>query len=163
MAKYLIFNSDGYLKKIAETDNEKNQLLEYSYIVRSCTDQEFEDIKKNKKTAKIENDNVVYSNLSTNIQISLDADELARPEAERLSADQVSTAAVEIIKLNINSYIEILEQYLNQNNDEYWSTYLTALKNIDQNTIVAPSSEVTFEEWLFSQPNFPQKSLLQLP
>jgi hypothetical protein len=163
MTKYLIFNSDGYLKKIAETDDEKNQLLQYSYIAQSCADQKFEDIKKNKITAKIENDNVVYSDLFCNIEISLNANELARPEEERQTAAQVTTAAIETIKSNINYYIEILEQYLNQNNDEYWSTYLTALKNIDQNTIVTPSSEGTFEEWLFSQPNFPQKSLLQLP
>ena len=45
MTKYLIFNSDGYLKKIAETDDEKNQLLQYSYIAQSCADQKFEDIK----------------------------------------------------------------------------------------------------------------------
>tara|TARA_R100001509_G_scaffold76511_1_gene42824 strand:+ start:150 stop:638 length:489 start_codon:yes stop_codon:yes gene_type:complete len=160
MAKHLIFNSDGYLVKIASDDAEKDNITNYSETAVSCSDTEFDDVQKRKKTAAYNNGSVSYSDLDEAMSIEVDDVELARPEGERLSSYQADN--VQFIKDNLNTYINAIENWLKSNTDTEWTSYLNSLKNIDQNSISAPTSKMTFEEWLLSQPSFPQKTLLHL-
>ena len=161
MAKYLIFSNEGNLKKIAASDEEKDNIIFYSEVAVSCSDSEFDNVQKGRKTATYDNNSVSYTDKNSEIQVELDAVELARPENERASAIDVN-GAIEFIKTNLNNYIEFVQNLLVKNNDTEATAYLNALKNIDQNSISLPSSNMTFEEWLLSQPGFPQKTILQL-
>jgi|TARA_R100000027_G_scaffold11844_1_gene8448 hypothetical protein len=162
MAKYLIFNSDGMLVYCADSDTEKDTMVGYSINPVVCTDDQFNDVQKRKKSCTFVDNNLIFNDLDNIIQVQLDDAELARPEEERGSLEDLQAGAIKIIKDHIDDYIKIVENYLRDHSSDYWSSYLESLKNIDQNSITVPSTSSTFEEWLLAQPSFPQKTILQL-
>ena len=157
MAKHAIFNQSGSFLHLAESDSEKDSLIEYSYpthLTKEISDQLFEDVANFQKF------------------ISLDGDSITETASAIPSGDPVfADETVENQKINftdsIKSQISLIEDFIDTNPTHsdlsIWQDYLSKLESINIDSISFPVSNNSFQQWFNSQPGYPSKNIFQLP
>tara|TARA_R110000803_G_C11984169_1_gene321113 strand:+ start:661 stop:1086 length:426 start_codon:yes stop_codon:yes gene_type:complete len=124
---YFIFNNNS-LFRIAANDAHKNSLNinESDYVIKDVSDQDFNKVRLNKKTAKLVNDDIVLQDILVS---SINEEELNQ---------NIQLVSDEINRFSIN----------NENNALYddIKNYQNTLHNFDSSSVTYPFSK-TWEEY----------------
>ena len=154
MANYVIFNQNNDLIKIAESDAEKDLIvgrLTGLLNVQTASDFDFSGVKNGTSSVSFDGTNVTITPVDQGGGIPLPED-----------ADQ-KTAFIKDLEFIRNAMVKNVEQYLLNNSDATWSTWVEKAKAVDfSNSTNYPYETIEKFMWA-SDAGMPQKSILQLP
>ena len=154
MANYVIFNQNNDLIKIAESDAEKDLIvgrLTGLLNVQTASDSDFSGVKNGTSSVSFDGTNVTITPVDQGGGIPLPED-----------ADQ-KTAFIKDLEFIRNAMVKNVEQYLLNNSDATWSTWVEKAKAVDfSNSTNYPYETIEKFMWA-SDAGMPQKSILQLP
>ena len=154
MANYVIFNQNNDLIKIAESDAEKDLIvgrLTGNPNVQTVSDSDFPGVKDGTSSVSFDGTNVTITPIDQGGGIPLPED-----------ADQ-KAAFIKDLEFIRDDMVKDVEQYLSNNSDATWSTWVEKAKAIDfSNTANYPYETIEKFMWA-SDAGMPQKSILQLP
>ena len=129
---YGYFDDNGFLVKLAVTNEEITNMKKFFKNEKSISDSDVAGIEEGTKVAKLVNNNVIISNYTFTTNTVYDSEEVdnLRRKIGNIISDPAFVNQQNFINEK-NNYINLISIFLEHNSSSNWSSFKTTLENLE--------------------------------